>query len=788
MKKAVFLIPVLGEFAHKGDALAANDWKVLSTLADNLDLDAHVVFALQAGEYAGNVKAVTMKAMRAERDRVLQEIREHDPDFIVCFGPVAVQCAVDKGNQPLTNFLRKEFEFVGMPGKPTYATQSLEMVRANPGAEKWLTLDLRAALAGFTKTRWGEYVVLKPGDPAWDVRPLELAALRPGSLVGFDLETYPSLDPWHPEARIRMAVVSFEPGKAYVVQLPTFSAMPHWLDDLLRDERYVKCGSNIKYDVRWCERFGYKVLNVWDTSSAEHILDETDPFKDLKSLTFRYLPRLADYSAGHRALVAARGSWAAVDDEEQYDYAGADGEASIAAASAQQEQLVTGPSCLRRAHRLIRELYPVLAKMETRGVRVCAETNSFLDKEFSHELDAVRDRICEHLGPVNPNSPTQLVDALTEQVPGIDLRKPQILRQLAYKYYRLPGDTEESFSTERAVLEREASKHPVIEDILLWRRLQKLHGTYVVGLRDKHMTLHTDGKHYVHTSYRTDVVETYRLSSQGPNMQNIPKKPEPDEKHPIPEHLNIKNQFVSRFKGGSFFEADLSQAEIRVAAVLSRDQRMLEAIHKGTDLHRELAAKMLGKRPDQVTDLERHNCKRLTFLVLYGGGANTLSAQLGIAKEAAGALIDQYFATFDKLHEYIERVKRLVKRDLYSESVFGFRRRLRAPANWNTWDGWRVERMAWNFQVQNTAACITYVAMIDLERAMRKAGLRSLLMTQVHDSVGVDVYPGEEQQVAELATHALTWPRIADYDAVLSVPLTADVAIGPSWGKTKPLA
>ena len=785
--KAVFLIPVLGEFAHRGDALTANDWHVLSRLADNLGVDAHAVFAVQDGQYAGNAKSLTVTAMRAERERVLFEIREHNPDFIACFGPVALMCALSKGNQPLANYLRRSFEFVDLPGVPTYATQSLEMVRANPGAEKWLTLDLRAALDGYTETKWGEYVVLSPDDPAWHVCPDPAFAAGGSGMVGFDLETYPSLDPWHAEARIRMAVVSAAPGKAWVVQLGRDSRLPEWLATLCADDAVVKCGSNIKYDMRWLARFGYECNNVWDTSTAEHVLDETDPFKDLKSLTFRYLPRLADYSAGHRALVAERGSWAAVEDDEQYDYAGADGEASIAAALGQRRKLAEGPECLRRAHRVLLDLYPVLASMETRGVCIDTAENTRLDAAFSSELDDVRERICTQLGPINPNSPAQLADALVERVPGIDLRKHQIKRQLSATYYRLPDDDEESYSTQRAVLEREAAKHPVIEDVLLWRRLQKLHGTYVRGLADKHLTPHPDRQCYVHTSYRTDVVETYRLSSQGPNLQNIPKKPEPGDKHPIPEHLNIKNQFKSRFPGGSFLEADLSQAEIRVAATLSGDERMLDAIHSGADLHRELASKMLRKPVDQVTDLERHNCKRLTFLVLYGGGANTLSAQLGITKDAAGALIDQYFDTFHALHDYINRVKIRVKRDLYSESVFGFRRRFVAPANWNTWDGWRVERMAWNFQVQNVAAAITYVAMMDFEKSLRANKLRSMLITQVHDSLGVDVYPGEEEQVASLAVLALTRPNLRRYDAQIGIELAADVAIGERWGTTKPL-
>jgi len=792
--RVVFLVPALSELVLAGGpSLDPESEDILSELADKAGVDAQVVFVSTHEAHAGKPDKIRIgrvtknkpadpESIRGQRNRVMQEIEEFDPDWILCFGATAVSCATNKGNDSVANNQRTNMRFEGLD-IPAIATHSLEYTKAKHGLRKWLLMDLQAAMNGHVETAWGDYEVLSPNTPEWSSCPAPLHGLDSGAFLGFDLETYPGLDPWHPDARIRMAVVSDKPGRAWVVQLPPDSTIPAWLDELLRRPDLVKCGSNIKFDFKWMQRFGYDVVNMWDTSTAEHIIDETDPLKDLKSLTFRYLPRLADYSKGHRALVAARGGWEHVADDEQYDYAGADGEASIAAA--QGQKVIIDGAGLGKAHALMRGLYPVLGSMEARGACVSRETNGELDQRFQEELASVRAAICDQLGPINPASPKQLVDALHENVPDINLvlKKHHTSRLFAGKYYKLPDDDDESFSTQKAILERESHKHPVIEDILMFRRLSKLHGTYVTGLAEKHMVDHPDGLTYVHTSYRSDVVETNRLSSQAPNNQNIPKKPDAEDDHAIPLELNIKRQYISRFAGGSIIEGDLGQAEVRVAAWLSQDQKMIDAIASGEDLHYRMASIVYDKPVDKVTPLERQHIKRTTFLLMYGGGSRTLAAQLGISKDAAQALIDGYFATFSGLDNYIKRIHSRVQRDHFVETPFGFRRRFIAPDDWDTWPGWRIQRQAWNMCVQNPAACITYAAMIGLEEAMRRAALQSQLVLQVHDSVIVDTYPGEEEAVCALVRNNMTNPDLERWGVTgFDMPLVSDVEIGKNWG------
>lgn len=777
MKKAVFVLGTLSRFAHRGDTISAEDFKVLANVADAADVDAEIVFAVTDMTCAGKPAKASMKLIRAERERLLGEINAHDPAVVMSFGPVAMKALFNKGNLALREHLREGYEIEGINAR-VFCTHSLDMVAAKPGVEKWLVLDTKAAVHGFTTTKWGDYVVLDPGDDSWAVCPDCFGPRRCANVVGFDLETYPGLDPWHPEARIRMAIISTDAHTAHVVQLGSDSQLPPWLREMVEDPNLVKAGSNIKFDYKWLRRFGVRMVNMHDTSTAEHLLDETNPFKGLKSLTFLYAPWLGDYSKEHRNLITERGGWEYVADDEQYQYAGGDGEASYCTARDQRTKLYR--KGLDVPFRLSMDLYRVLAEVEHNCCYVDMSMNAHLDDRFQEHIYARRMKITEALGPINPGSPKQLADALKDVIPSIDLTKRELTRVFAP--WRPPkSKEEEEISTNKATLEREAEKHPIIETILVWRRLTKLHGTYIKGVRDKYL-IDRRGDPCLSTSFRTDVTETYRLSSQAPNLQNIPRKPSEDDKHPIPIELNVKQQYISRFDGGLFMEADLAQAELRVAAWLSQDPLMLAAIESGEDILKSMAAMLLHKDRAEITVDERQRCKKLTYLILFGGGANTLSKKLGVSKDFAKDLMKQYFATFKGLDFYINRIKMRVKRDLQVEAPFGYLRRFKKPGNWNSWDGWRIERQAWNFLVQNTAACIAFVAMIDLQDEMERRNLRSKIVLQVHDSIGIDCHPDEVDEVARLAKHCMENADTARYGVDVGVTMTADIEVGENWG------
>jgi DNA polymerase-1 len=768
---------VIGTFepdaVKKGDALTPRTLEMLEGISNRCGIDVDLVFVSMDELDAGRNKATLgIQKIRKERGRVLSEIDEGKPDLVICMGPVATACLWDKGNMVESELLRQSHDPLGT-GLPVFVTFSLEAVRWKAGLSRWLEMDIEAAVHGYTTTEWGDYTVLQPGTPEWRNMPDDLR-LNDGDVVGMDLETYPGLDPNHPEARIRMAVVSDKVGRAWILQATPDSEFPPWFKDMCEDHLVCKTGSNIKFDYKWLRRFGIRMRNMADTSTREHIIDESNPKKDLKSLTFRYVPKLGDYSKQHRDLVRERGGWEHVTDEEQYQYCGGDGEASIGTYLG-QEPLLKGNN-LDRPWGLMKKLYEVLAEVEHRGVRISRTKLEELDVLYKRKLVKLRAEITEVLGPINVNSPKQLAVALKEAVPDIKLTEQDWKRAVT------ADDSDDRAVTKRMVLEREAHKHPIIPIVLEFRKYRTRHSTFIKGILEKYGVVHNGGLH-IHPSYRTDVVETFRLSSQAPNGQNIPRKDNDD-----PE-LTVKKMYCSRFDGGSFMEGDQSQIEIRTAAWLSQDKKMLEAIDSGEDIHTAMAGIMLAKDINDVTEEERQLCKARTFLILYGGGAKKLSQDLKVSRRAAQRLIDDYFETFTGLRDYIQQTKNRVKIDLQVTTPFGFTRKFNRPERWDSSEGFRIERQAFNTIVQSTAACITYLAMIRLEDDMRAAGLKSLMVGQVHDSILIDVYPGEENQVSWLmkSTMENAGDLAREYGVEFDVPLNCDVELGTTWGEQKKL-
>jgi DNA polymerase I-like protein with 3'-5' exonuclease and polymerase domains len=774
MTKAVFLIGVYDNVARRtGNPLSNENLAMLTKLSDDNDLDVTVIFAVEQIKFSGLERNVKLADIRDERSRVVKEIAAAQADIVFCFGKTAASSCFNRGSIVLSDVGRRCHTIDDIGGR-VFVVDSLSRVAAQPGIEQWLHMDVKAACDGYGETVWGEYDILLPGTDEWHYRPAHIDPYT--QMVGFDLETYQGLDPWQDGSRIRMGMLSTTPGHAVVVQCTPESGFPLWFTEILADDTITKCGSNIAFDVKWCARFGIEVNNVWDTSVAEHLINETNPKKDLKSLTFKYLPRLGDYSYAHRQLVKKRKGWEFVEDHEQYDYAGADAEASIAAALAQRSHIQE--LGLETPCRMAMDMYPALTQMQIHGACVDTALNTDMEGRFNDYLSELRTRITDVLGPINPGAPLQLAAALIAYIPGIDLHK-QTFKQMWQKDD--PDDPEDKLSTAKAILLRESVRHPVIKDVLEFRKWTKLYGTYVKGMRDKHFNAHS-GATFIHPSFNQNRVETNRLSSSNPNLQNIPRKPGEDD----PATLNVKSQFISRFPGGQVLEADFSQAELRVAAWLSGDKDLLKAYDDGVDIHKLTAAKVWHAEDESlVTKDERQKAKTINFGIIYGMGANTLGRALEIEKDEAKVVIKNYLKGYPGLNRYIQRVHRQVRRDLYVVSPFGFKRRFRAPpnGNWNCWEAWAIQRQAFNHVIQNTAACLTFVSIIELAERMKKVGCRSLMIGTVHDSILFDVYPGEMELIAGMAKEVMTNPNTERYGVELGVPMVVDLEVGNNWGQ-----
>jgi len=782
--KAIFIISTLERDALKfGQALTWRTEGELRDLARDCGLDVEVEFVIQDPLLAGRNKAgIGIAAIREERPRLLDAISAAAPDLVVCFGPVAAACVLGHGNLREDDLVRRRHEPFGPDGPPVYYVYGLENVRARPGLKQWWHLDLKAAIAGYTEPVYGEYTYLRPGTDDWDLPWKSAHAIGYWAYdvkeLGWDCETT-GLVFWHPEARLRMMQISDRVGRAWVIQGTPDSRFPQWLLDILADPNIRKVGSNIKFDVKWARRFGIEVNNFADSGTREHIIDSSQPYTDLKRLTFKYLPRLADYSKPQKEYIKQVGGgsttvgWAVAEDEPMFQYAAADAEASLAAYLGQVGPLAS----LERPRKLYEELYPVLADMEYQGVRVDTAINLELDSLYTERLRDVRARIAAQLGPVNLNSASALAGALLDAVPGLDL---------SFKDWKNLVGNEESpeLSTRREILERESHKSPVIQDVLEYRRLRTRHTNFIKKVREKHLVEH-HGHSFIHASFRTDLVETYRLSCTEPNMMNIPRK---DFQTP---ELSVKRQFVSRWDGGQMLEVDQSQVEIRFAAWASGDAAMQDAVASGRDIHTEMASILLAKPAADITEQERYECKTRTFLIMYGGGAKKLAEQLmksdvnprKVTKDEAWKMIRDYFATFRGLKAHIDDTHDRAWKELAVETAFGFRRTFAAPVTRE--DKWSLQRQAFNTKVQSGAACLTYCAMIVLQNALRERNLQSKMVVQVHDSLLIDVHPDEVNVLPGLAKWAMEQGAVEkarEFGVEFAVDLKADVKMGDSWG------
>jgi DNA polymerase-1 len=286
------------------------------------------------------------------------------------------------------------------------------------------------------------------------------------------------------------------------------------------------------------------------------------------------------------------------------------------------------------------------------------------------------------------------------------------------------------------------------------------------------------------------------MSSSKPNLQNLAR----DEEEEVALQLNVKRQYISRFVvepcmvenitwehandvvRGTLSEADQSQLELRVAAIMSNDKNMMDAFMRGTDVHTELAAMMRGIRPDQVTKAIRQAGKTTNFHVLYGGAAFGLSLRLGCSKSEAEALIARFYSTFTGFEEWQREQERFAKENLYVESMFGRRRHFVQPRSWKAPEGKRILRQAVNAPIQGDASAITNIGLVQAMKRMKRETLRSKMFLTVHDSGLTDNYPGEEEQVHTILREEMENPNTLQFGVNLTLPLKVDIKTGPTWG------
>ena len=394
-------------------------------------------------------------------------------------------------------------------------------------------------------------------------------------------------------------------------------------------------------------------------------------------------------------------------------------------------------------------LVDVLISMEEEGVRIDVDAL----REYSKRLAAERDQLEQSIyllagSTFNISSPKQLGEVLYERLKVTD--KP-------------PRTATKQYSTAEDVLVKLQDKHPIIGQILEYRSLTKLIGTYL----DSFPKLINPTTHRLHTVYNQTVTATGRLSSSNPNLQNIPIRTE--------RGREIRRAFVARDENYILLAADYSQIELRIIASLANDRHMIDAFANHYDIHAATAAKIYGIPMEEVSKDLRRNAKSVNFGIIYGISAFGLSEQLGIPRKEASALIDEYFTQYPDIKHYIDTNIAFAREHGYAQTLLGRRRYLADINSRNAAARSFAERNAVNMPIQGTSADMIKIAMIRIYREFERLGLRSKMILQVHDELVFDCYKPEEQQVRAIVEEAML-------NALpLSIPIEVSIDAGPDW-------
>lgn len=530
-------------------------------------------------------------------------------------------------------------------------------------------------------------------------------------------------------------------------QLPLEKVLSR-LRAVMEDDTRAKVGQHIKFDLNVLARHGLHVRGIrHDTMLQSYVLDAAGNRHDMDTLAQKYL--------GHTTIafadVAGKGknqiTFNQVDLEQAAEYSAEDADITLRLHHAIYPR-VCEVEALKRVYETIEmPLVPVLAQMEQTGVRVDAALLGRISAELATRMTQIQAEVFKEAGQeFNLGSPKQLQHILYEKL------------QLPVLGKTPKGDP----STAEDVLEELASQHALPRLILEWRGMSKLRSTYTESL-PLQINPRT-GR--IHTSYHQAVAATGRLSSQDPNLQNIPIR--------TAEGRRIRQAFVAA-PGCALLSIDYSQIELRLMAHFSGDEKLVQAFKDGRDIHQATAAEVHGIALDQVSGEQRRAAKATNFGLIYGMSAFGLARQLGIPRGEAQAYIDTFFARYPGVKEFMDSTREFARRSGYVETLFG--RRLYLPninsrnANFRQY----AERTAINAPLQGTAADLIKLAMIDLKAFLEQKAPDTRMIMQVHDEL---IFEGPETELQSLAPELAR--RMCEI-ASLKVPLIAEPGLGPNW-------
>jgi len=582
-----------------------------------------------------------------------------------------------------------------------------------------------------------------------------IALLKASPAICYDSETT-SIDAT--QADLVGFSFAVQAGEAWYVPIPADRSEAQQIVDEFRevfeDETIEKIGQNLKYDAIVLKNYDCELRGpYWDTMLAHYLLEPElrHNMNFMAETCLNYTPVKIESLIGKKKAGEVQGTMRDVPIELIKDYAAEDADVTIKLRDFLKPKLEAGgEQLLRLFHDVETPIVKVLTDIEHAGVRIDPDFLKAYSGELAVLIVALEEKVLAQAGFVfNIASPKQVGEALFDQL------------KLPY-----PGKKMKSgqYSTDEEILSELAVNHPICADILSHRGLMKLKSTYVDALP----ALVNPRTGRVHSSFNQALVASGRLSSQNPNLQNIPIK--------TAEGRKVREAFIPRDADHVIVSADYSQIELRLIAEISGDEAMLEAFQKNLDIHTATAAGVYGVPLDQVTSAQRRAAKTVNFSIIYGAGASNLSQQLGIKRTEAKDLIDNYFREYAGLRGYMTSIVESARKNGYVETMLGRRRYLRDINSANGMMRSMSERVAINTPIQGSAADLIKVAMINIRQAMRDGGYKSQMILQVHDELVFDVRKDELERLKPLIFEKMT-TALPD----LKVPILVEIGVGENW-------
>jgi DNA polymerase-1 len=546
---------------------------------------------------------------------------------------------------------------------------------------------------------------------------------------------------------------SIKPGTGYYIPVPAEREKAQLIVDefrvVLENEAIEKIGQNTKYDILVLKWYGLQVQGkLFDTMLAHYLIDP-DTRHGMDVLSENYL----GYSPiSITKLIGAKGknqgTMRDVPVIDVVDYAAEDADVTLQLAHIFEPKLKE-LNAAKLAEEIENPLVYVLADIEKEGVRIDIETLKAYSKELETEIIKFEQNVYDKAGiKFNLASPKQLGEVLFDKL------------QLDPKAKKTKTG---QYQTGEDVLTALASKSDIVQDILDFRQLQKLKSTYVDAL--PLMVNPKTGR--VHTSYNQAVAATGRLSSNNPNLQNIPIRSE--------RGREVRKAFIARDENHILLSADYSQIELRIIAEISKEENMLDAFNKGIDIHTATAAKVYGVSIEEVDGTQRRNAKAVNFGIIYGQSAFGLSQNLGIPRKEAAEIIEQYFEQYPGIKRYMSDTMNFARENGFVETIMGRRRYLRDINSANQTVRGFAERNAINAPIQGSAADMIKIAMINIHKEMKAQHLQSTMTMQVHDELVFDVLRSEKDVMK-----AIIQDKMANA-IKLTVPIVVEIGEGDNW-------